>query len=73
MCNKIITIRDGKKLEALQSGEVYKDCNNDDQFHRRRYRLALCEIKLIIEPDGNKPEIKELCREINEVLRKCDI
>jgi hypothetical protein len=80
MCNKIITIRDGKKLEgvgmayyALQSGDVYKDCNNDDQFYRRKYRLALCEIKLIIDPYGNKPEIKELCREINEVLRKCDI
>lgn len=73
MCNKIITIRDGKKLEALQMEDVYRDCNNDDQFHRRKYRLALCEIKLIIEPYGNKPEIKELCREINEVLRKCDI
>ena len=46
---------------------------NEDQHYRRKYRNALVEIKLMIEPYTNKSEIKELCREINEVLKRCGI
>lgn len=70
MCNKIITIKDGKKLEALQSGGVYKDCNNDDQFYRRKYRLALCEIKELTAPYKDNMGI---CGEINKVLKRAGI
>jgi hypothetical protein len=77
MCNKIITIKDGKKLEgvgmayyALQSGGVYKDCNNDDQFYRRKYRLVLCEIKELTAPYKDNMGI---CGEINKVLKRAGI
>lgn len=66
MCNKIITIKDGKKLDALQSG----DTMNDDQFYRRKYRLALCEIKELTAPYKDNMGI---CGEINKVLKRAGI
>jgi hypothetical protein len=50
--------------------DMYSDCNNDDQFHRRKYRMALCEIKILIEPHKARMDI---FKEIDEVLRKCGI
>jgi hypothetical protein len=61
MCNNIT------KIETM---DVFM---TEDQHYRKKYRNALVEIKLLIEPYTNKPEIKELCREINEVTKRCGI
>lgn len=50
--------------------DMYREFFTEDQFSRRRYRMALCEIKILIEPHKERMEI---FKEIDEVLKRAGI
>ena len=82
MCNKIITIKDGKKLEgvgmsyyAMQSANAIskaflQEMMTEDQHYRRKYRNALIEINNIIQPFKDTMDI---FKEISMIMKRCDI
>lgn len=51
-------------------GDLYRDCFTEDQAYRRRYRLALAEIKTMVEP---RKEQMDIFDEIYTVIKKVGI